>query len=275
MEDHSGGLPGMRDYRELRDWARPWRDPPGWFTPATGTNSCCSSPCTVGCPAVGTVGTESGSECSACSTSVVSDDFSGDLSSWIGYDQFPGGGTACLGKVGGSSINDFTIVSGRLTQPVSPTGICILRSFSRPALSGLCIEVKATVYYHEAALETGAAGITLALGRMFFGRPAADNYGRQSCPASSGCVLGTSNFATGFGPSPADGDVVSFIIRDEGGGDEGDGSIYVSICYKVNGTVYRVEEGVLWCPPETCYAGVVTTLNQSRAEWDDFEVRTS
>lgn len=31
-----------RDYRDTRDWARPWRDPPGWFTPSSGTGSCCA-----------------------------------------------------------------------------------------------------------------------------------------------------------------------------------------------------------------------------------------
>jgi len=262
-----------RDCRERRDWKRPWREPPGFLLPEC--NCCSDESCVPSCPGVGTVGSPSGDECSSCLNTVISDDFSATLSSWLDSTNHPNGPDFCTGTIG-PNFNQFKIVGGRLRGGLS--GLCIMRSFSRPALDGLCIQVKAKHFFNIDPLDTGAFGITLGYGRAFFIRLNQPNFGRQSCVRQTGCVdpVVGSNFAT-FGSGGVNGDELSLIVRDQGDGDEGNGTLYVSICYQVNGSTIRVEEDVLWCPPETMYAGVITTHTQvaTNAEWDDFQVLTS
>lgn len=109
-----------------------------------------------------------------------------------------------------------------------------------------------------------------------FARPSFSNYGRQSCTDVSGAQIGcvTVPSFTTFGPVPANGDVISIIIRDAGGGDNGDGSVDCTICYKVNGTSYLVTDAVTCCFPSTMYAGIINLISTT-AVFDDFEVRTN
>lgn len=240
-------------------------------------NCCCGEePCINTCAGVGTVGSASGDECTACGNSVVSDDFSGDLSSWLDSTNFPGGGDFCTATIG-PSFSQYKITSGKARSNGASGGI--MRSFSRPALSGLCIQVKAKIFHTVSSpFETGTMGITLGYGRLFFHRFNQATLGRQSCVRQTGCVdpVVGSNFAT-FGSATSSGDELSLIFRDQGGGDEGDGSIVISICYQVNGSTVRVEEDVIWCPAETLYAGIYTSSSQSSTDpqWDDFEILTS
>jgi hypothetical protein len=119
-----------------------------------------------------------------------------------------------------------------------------------------------------------ACGIVLAFGPSFFQRVNFSNYGRQSCTNAGSCVAVGSDFAT-FGPNPADGDVVSFIVRDQGGGDNGDGSVDCSICYQVNGTTVRVTEDVTTCFPDPMYAGIVGNASAGSQTFDNFQVLTN
>lgn len=157
-------------------------------------------------------------------------------------------------------------------------GAGILRPFARPALSGFCVEVKVTIV--TKATGGGTYGIVIAGGPYFFGRPAFSNYGRQSCTDVDGtggkfhgCISTGSAFSV-VGGTTADGDVMSMIIRDAGGGDNGDGSVTCTICYRINGTSLLVTDGVTLCFPDPMYAGILDNAS-STPVYDDFEVRTN
>lgn len=231
------------------------------FIPCGGSGGDCWWPCcggatgTPACATVGSVGSESGDECTACATSRITDDFSSSLDAdWSAAIACPGGGLGGplgLRTSGGEAVTDSEIYAKR--------------PFTRPALSGFCVHVKATL---TDLPSLGSQGIFLAYGRAFFARPSIGDYGRQSCITFEGCIDGTSTFAN-FGPTPADGDVIEMIFRDQGGADG-----ICSICYIVNGTTVRVEEDVQTCFDSTMYAGLMTA-GISTCKWDDFEVLTS
>lgn len=219
---------------------------------------CCGPPpCIPTCIGAGTVGSESGAECATCGTSVITDTFSGALDpAWINK------GDTCIGTQTTSTAGGVLTMSG---------GGYVLRPFARPALSGFCVEVKVTI--PTMSVGGGIGGIVLAYGPSMFPRPTFSNYGRRSCTTVDGCADGAGTFAT-FGITPANGDTLRFIIRDEGGGDEGDESVICSICYQLNGTTYRVDEGCLCCFPTTMYAGIFDNASSTNS-YDDFEVRTN
>lgn len=216
---------------------------------------CCSSPGvnTPGCAPEGSVGSESGSECDDCGTSVILDDFSGTLAAW----SVP---IAC-GSDGIGSPG--YVISGGVVVVAAPAEM--IRSFPRPSLTGFCVQVRATMPTLPAG---GVHGIALAYGRMFFARPALGDYGRHSCITFEGCIGSGSVFKT-FGPAPANGDVISMTIRDDGSG-----LGLFTVCYQVNGTTIRVEEGVRFCFDTTMWAGLITTAT-TPASFDDFEVLTN
>jgi hypothetical protein len=231
------------------------------FIPCEGGSGGCWWPCcseetgTPQCAYVGSVGSESGDECTDCATVRISDDFSGTLdAAWI--EPTSGCADNGIGSPG------FVTSSGVVTVASAAR---MVRPFSRPALSGFCIQVSATLTDLPGG---GVHGIMLGYGRAFFARVDSGDYGRHTCLTVDGCIEFGSNFAN-FGPTPADGDVISMIFRDEGGADG-----ICSICYLINGTVVRVEEGVQTCFASTIYAGLMTGAT-TLSSFDDFEVKTS
>lgn len=231
------------------------------FIPCGGSSGDCWWPCcgeetgTPQCAFVGSVGSESGDECTDCATVRISDDFSGTLDpAWI--EPTSGCADNGIGSPG------FVTSGGVVTVAAAAR---MIRPFARPALAGFCIQVSATLTDLPGG---GVHGIMLGYGRAFFARVDSGDYGRHTCISVDGCIQFGSNFAN-FGPTPADGDVISMILRDQGGADG-----ICSICYLINGTVVRVEEGVQTCFASTIYAGLMTGAT-TLSSFDDFEVKTS
>ena len=215
---------------------------------------CCSTPCTPACATVGSVGSDTGGLCTDCSTQVIIDHFGSLDPAWI---SSPGG---CVGN-GIGTVGPQAHVTGGVMDMGG--GACILRPFTRPSLSGLCIQVRAKIV----AVPNGTAGIVLAYGRYFFARKTLGDYGRQSCIDANGCIDISGNF-TNFGTFAA-GDIISFVFKDAGAGDG-----VCTVCYLVNGTTVRVETGVTTCFPDPMYAGLQAATGTA-TQFDDFEVRTN
>ena len=246
------------------------RRPVKWHTPNADCG-CCAPGCTdyepcgsATCATPGSVGSESGDECTTCDNQIIYDPFSGSqtLNPPPGWSQ-PGTGLMPC------QANPHWRLSGGAADEYG-TGSGILRSFARPALAGLCIEVKVKIVSMSTGGVGGVGGITLGLGRLFFARPFNGDYAIHSCITEYGCIGVGSTFTSGVGGvTRADGDTIGFIIRDEGAGDG-----VCSVCYKINGTTVRVEEGVQFCFPCTMQVGLLTTAGAIK-KFDDFEVRTS
>lgn len=244
------------DWRDPRDWRRPWRDPPGFF-------SCCCDDCvpacTPGTATVGNVGSESGDECTDCTNQIFFDDFSGSSlvsNGWLGSPSSSGCGAAGL-----DNPFDFRISGGTLIA--AGPGV-LYREFPRPALAGFCVQVSAKIVSHGTNL---SAALTIGYGRWFAGRIGLGNsFARHAGTTGYGCIS-VLNFAT-FGPAPSNGDSMSLRIRDQGGADA-----VCTVCYKVNSSVIRVEEDVQFCFPCTMIAGIAASTNNT--VMDDFEIRTS
>lgn len=246
----------LRDRLQPRDWQRPWRDPPGFFLP--GCACCAVTACTPDSATVGTLGTESGSECTDCGTQRIIDHFGSLDPAW------QAAGLVCKGPGVGPTGAHVTGGVMDMSQ-----GCGIIRSFARPALSGFCVQVRAKV----ASLGTAdTLGITLAYGRYFFARQFFGNYARQSKIDSQGCINPSGTNFAAFGPTPANGDIMSMIFRDAGAGDG-----VMTICYQINGTTIRVEEGVQTCFDDPMWAGFIegNAGVGTGGQFDDFEVRTS
>ena len=249
----------VRDRLEPRDWSRPWRDPPGFLLPACNCCTTGSTPCTNVCSTAGTAGTDTGGLCTDCSTQVIIDHFTSLNAAWIGS---PG---PC-GPEGVSALGAH-VTGGVMDMGVG--GATILRPFTRPAIAGLCIQVRAKIV---AKTTNSTGGLTLAYGRQFFGRPTTSDYGIQSCIDVNGCV--TAGTFTTVG-TLAVGDIISFIFKDDGSGDTGGGAGSCTVCYLINGATVRVETGVKTCFPSTMYAGLAAFAGTGTWQFDDFEVRTS
>lgn len=247
----------FRDRAAPRDLRRPWRDPPGFF------RSCepccppeCEPACTPACGTTGSVGSESGSECTDCANLIINDTFSGALDA-----AWTTAGVICAGNGIHPTFGAHT-TGGVLSMG---SGAVIVRPFDRPALAGFCVQVKVTLV--SLGTGGGVSGITLGYGRQLFLRSVGD-YGVQSCIDSRGCVVIGSTFST-IAVTPTIGDVLEIIIRDEGGADG-----ICSVCYQINGTTVRVEEGAQFCFECEMWAGLGGT-RAGQVSFDDFQVLTS
>lgn len=217
---------------------------------------CCSAPssgCVPTCASPGTVDVNSGSRCTDCGTQKIIDHFGGALDpAWqCGL---------CGGNICGTSGGQVQTFAGVLDMG---GGSCLMRSFAKPAAAGFCVEVKAKIVQ----INNGTGGITLAYGRYMFGRKTSLDYGIQHCIDGTGCIASGSTIST-VGAF-ANGDIISFIFRDQGSANG-----VCTVCYLVNGSVVAVEKDVItnFCNP--MFAGV-QAFSGSNTRFDDFEVRTS
>ena len=243
------------------------RQAPAW---GWGWPCCCGgvTPCVTGCASIGneltgTASTFSGNECTDCPTSRIFDNFShAGTASIGGVDPawFPA--TSC----GATAVTTQIRGTGSEGQVLNLSGGALLRSLTRPALSGFCLEVRCRLVE---LTSSGVAGITVPGGRVFFARPLFGNYGRQACSDANGCIQAL-EFQT-FGTFGA-GDTMSIIFRDQGAGPTPDNQLTCTVCYLINGLIVRQEENVICCFPNPLLVGLMCTL---QADFDYFEVLTN
>lgn len=201
----------FRDIREPRNWARPWRDPPGM----------------VYCDCCGAAST-----CVNCATIQLHDDFSSVLGGYT--DTTCGTMTSHTWSTSGGAL---TVNCVNHTAGSSPT---YARAITIPALNGLCIAICANLYVSSGPSSL-TAGFNIPPFATTFYRNGFNNFGLwtgNTATDANGCVTGTGTFTSG-GTAMTDGDTITLALIDTSSG----AGTYKVVVYK-NGTAQITKTGV-------------------------------
>lgn len=232
-----------RDLRTIdkpRDWARPWRDAPGFFGPGWRNCNCCE-PCN--------------SSCNSCATQVWADDFTSSL----------GGYTSSLCATG----RNFAVTGGSLVEnyngpPYTGAGGAYTQSITRPALNGLCISVCASIKILSLK-SAGGTGVTIGSGPEFHLSVSGIWVLQRAACSAAGCITAG---ATDTGLHTwVSGDVITLKLSDTSSG----GGTYKAECY-INGSLVNTRTGLAYTIPDPFIAGVDDT---NGGEWGCLRIATN